>query len=63
MPKAWAFEYGPEVVGPVAAMLVGMAGDLGDFVQVWLAVRVVMVAMPHDVVGVGTFAFARVAQQ
>ena len=59
MPETRAFEYGSKVVGPVATLSVGLAGDLGDGVKVRLSVRVVMVAVPHDVVCVCTFSLAR----
>ena len=43
----------------VAPLPIGVLGDLGDSVKMELPLFVVMVAVPHDVVGIGAFALAR----
>ena len=58
VPKARAFKDGPEVVGPVSALPVSILGDFRDAVDVWLSVCGIVVAVPHNVVGVGALSFA-----
>lgn len=46
------------MVGSVSALSVGVVGDLGYSVDVWLSISVVVVAVPHNVIGIGSLSFA-----
>ena len=46
------------MVSPVPTLPIRIISDLGDVVQVRLSVRGIVVAMPHDVIGISAFSFA-----
>ena len=51
-------ENSTKMIGTEATLLVDLATDVLNLFEVWLSVGIVMVAVPEDVVGVGSVAAA-----